>query len=469
MRPRSLHIVSDLHLGGRPPDPPRDPRGFRMCSQGERLAAFIEALAAKAEPVELVIAGDFIDFLAEPDETGGWSPFHGTQAADILDRVIREREPRVFAALAGLLAAGHRLVLLLGNHDLELSLPDCRARLREALGAGPGRRVDLEFLLDDEPYVVGDALIEHGNRVDAMNAVDHGALRQARRALALHRRPPPPGTIPAPPGSLLVASQMNPLKARWPFIDLLKPETRAVPPILLALEPRSLARLLPVLGYLAEGQLRQAGRALSRGALGREIAGGGGAPPEVGDPLAELTAELPPELAQELLAATGGRRGAEIAAGRAEAVSLDLLRRLLVRLCRADRTFDLREEQGAAYRRAAEELAAAGHRVVVMGHTHMAVREPIVAEGAPPEAVYLNSGTWADLLTLPPGLFDPAPAAANAALEAWLHEVRAGRFEVLQRPTWVHLRLGADERVERAELRLYRAADPDDPANLLLG
>ncbi len=466
MRPRDIHIVSDLHLGGRPPGP-GDPRGFRMCSQGQRLAGFVEKLAERATPVELVIAGDFVDFLAEPDEQGRWTPFHHADAPEVLRRVIEQREPAVFHALARLLDRGHRLVVLLGNHDLELSLPECRSLLRQALGAGPGRRVDLELVLDDEAYVLGDAVVEHGNRVDPMNVVDHGALRAARVQASLRRGAIDPSLFPPPLGSRLVAEQMNPLKAELPFIDLLKPETRAVPPVLLALKPSSLSRLLPTLRFLAQGKARQGLDAARTALFGREIAAG--ASPPGGDPLSEALSSLPPELAQELGEQLGaGSRGVEISS-RGPGRDVDLLRRILLHLTREDGTFDLTEEQGAAWREAAQAHARAGYRVVVMGHTHSAVHEPIVAAGADPRAVYINTGTWADLMTLPEGVADPDPQQANQALASWLDGVREGRFEVLLRPTWARLHLDEQDRVDRAELRQYRQDEPDHPDNLLAG
>lgn len=466
MRPRNIHIISDLHLGGRPPGP-GDPRGFRMCSQGQRLAGFVTALAEQEEPLELVIAGDFVDFLAEPDEQGRWSPFHHADAPEILRRVIEQREPGVFRALANLLDRGHRLVVLLGNHDLELCLPECRALLRQALGAGPGRRVDMELVLDDEAYVLGDAIVEHGNRVDPMNRVDHSALRAARVQASLRRGAIDPGLFPPPLGSRLVAEQMNPLKAELPFIDLLKPETRAVPPILLALKPSSLSRLLPTLRFLAQGKVRQGFEATHTALFGREIAAG--TRQLGGDPLTEALSTLPPELAQELAEQLGaGTRGTEISS-RAPGRSVDLLRRILLHLTREDGTFDLTEEQGAAWREAAQAHARAGYRVIVMGHTHSAVHEPIVASGADPRAVYINTGTWADLMTLPEGVADPDPQQANRALATWLDTVHEGRFEVLLRPTWARLRLDGQDRVSSAELRQYRHQEPDHPDNLLAG
>ena len=55
---RRVFVISDLHLGGQPPT---------MMSTPDRLAAFIESLPSRLqsdEQLELVINGDFVDFLA---------------------------------------------------------------------------------------------------------------------------------------------------------------------------------------------------------------------------------------------------------------------------------------------------------------------------------------------------------------------------------------------------------------------
>ena len=60
------YVISDLHLGGVYPttNDPED-RGFRICTHVPELTRFIDALTAKPGPLELVINGDLIDFLAE--------------------------------------------------------------------------------------------------------------------------------------------------------------------------------------------------------------------------------------------------------------------------------------------------------------------------------------------------------------------------------------------------------------------
>ncbi len=139
---------------------------------------------------------------------------------------------------------GGRLTVLLGNHDIELSLPSVRTAFRHALGVKPGH--DFEFLYDGEAYVVGDALIEHGNRYDAWNQIDLDSLRRVRSLLSRRQDIPERYRFDPPAGSHMVASVINTIKIQYPFIDLLKPEEAAVVPILLALEPAYRSRLAAV-------------------------------------------------------------------------------------------------------------------------------------------------------------------------------------------------------------------------------
>jgi hypothetical protein len=98
---REAFIISDLHLGGAPPDEasadPGDRRGFRMMTHAADLAEFIRIVAARPSgvPVELVINGDFIDFLAEKhpgDEP--WLPFlYEPGAALATFQTVVDREP----------------------------------------------------------------------------------------------------------------------------------------------------------------------------------------------------------------------------------------------------------------------------------------------------------------------------------------------------------------------------------------
>ena len=208
-----------------------------MCPERNRaqIVKFINGLPGRSQDadVRLVIAGDLVDFLAERE----FAAFTLDQrdACAKFDRIVDSTRP-VWEALADFV--GERdgaLTLMLGNHDIELSLPDVRRLLLEEIGEG---RVD--FLYDNEAFTFGDVLIEHGNRYDEWNAAAHGALRRVRSQLSRGLAPSP---FPAPPGSELVAEVMNRLKADYSFVDLLKPENAGTLPILAALGAGSLRNI----------------------------------------------------------------------------------------------------------------------------------------------------------------------------------------------------------------------------------
>jgi UDP-2,3-diacylglucosamine pyrophosphatase LpxH len=149
-------FVSDSHIGG---DPGCD--GFE--SPGE-LAALFEELARREGPVELILAGDFFDFLQI-----GKVPEGEDRAALTIDRPEYES---LFTALARFReGAGKRVVYLPGNHDAESFWnPQIQETLRDrglvdefayyylaSVEAGGGR---------------GVIYCEHGNQLDPANVVE---------------------------------------------------------------------------------------------------------------------------------------------------------------------------------------------------------------------------------------------------------------------------------------------------------
>jgi len=457
---RQAFVISDLHLGGL--YGAANDRGSRICSQVTTLTKFVEALATRpaAPRTELVVNGDFVDFLAEGDGSPPqWTPFvaNGDDAASKL-RAIIARDRLFFDALRRFLDGGHRLVLLPGNHDIELALPAVRTALNDALGVTGNH--DFHFLYDGEAYVVGDAIIEHGDQYDPWNRVDHESLRKLRAQQSRRHAERDAHRFLPPPGSRLVSEVINPIKADYPFVDLLKPENEAVIPLLLALEPGS-RRLLGRIASLCVRAAASAARSYSG-----DIAATGAV-----DPLRTVVENVMPGRSAEFLAALGEDQLGEFAGdisstgdaidrGRGLARLLTARTgepldtrlpalRLAMRALENHRTFDRHIEPLPRYLDAAAALSRNSFRFVVFGHTHLA-RDIIIDS----HARYLNSGTWADVIEF------PAHVLSDDQLEAFRRFVVAMGTRDLADwtkciPTYVRLDL-EDDRVAGAELVEYQ-------------
>jgi UDP-2,3-diacylglucosamine pyrophosphatase LpxH len=150
-------FVSDSHIGG---DPGCD--GFESPAE---LEALFEELRAREEPVELILAGDFFDFLQI-----GKVPEEKDRASLTMDR---PEYRDLFASLRRFQQAeGKRVIYLPGNHDAESFWnPGVQETLRE------------RGLVDEFAYhylaslkTEGERRIiycEHGNQLDPANTVEN--------------------------------------------------------------------------------------------------------------------------------------------------------------------------------------------------------------------------------------------------------------------------------------------------------
>ncbi len=237
-----VHSVSDLHLGGEP--------GRQIFAGTAELAELIHLLRARPpqRQVAFVVNGDFIDFLAEP----GAIAFDPDGAEGKLARI--QADPAfqpIFDALRAFVATpGRLLVIVIGNHDLELALPAMRRVLLDSLCAGDvAARGRVLLSMDGTGFsaTIGGAsvLCIHGNDVDGWNATDYERLRLIGRDREMGL---PVQAWTPNAGSKMVIEVMNGIKRKLPFVDLLKPETEAVVPIMLALDQGSAASLRDALG-----------------------------------------------------------------------------------------------------------------------------------------------------------------------------------------------------------------------------
>lgn len=435
-----VFVISDLHIGGEP--------GFQLVlPPGQaRLAGFIRSATARhraERPAHIVLAGDVVDFLAELP----FAAFTADESAATrkLARILDDTAV-IWDALRAHVQAGAPLTVMLGNHDIELSLPGPRRLFLERLSRGA-----VEFLDDDQAFTRGPLLIEHGNRYDGWNVVDFDGLRRLRAALS--RRESATRFV-AQPGSELVATLMNPLKQKYSFVDLLKPETESVPPLLALLEPALLSDLRRIyeLARLARrAQSAEGGRAsrsLDPLEPSSDILGGGAGV----DPMLALTEEMAADPDGSQLAEDGAP-GAAAEAVRGRSRGLDdllgfaelwatarfsknrsntmlrkLRRALLAQAGSAAQALHTNYEQDS-YLRAARDSASRGFEVVIYGHTHLAKRVDLGG------ALYLNTGTWADLMTLPALTLDFAADEEQVLdeLRAFADDLAANRLDGYRR------------------------------------
>ncbi|WP_437545619.1 metallophosphoesterase [Sorangium sp. So ce367] len=460
---RRVIVISDLHIGGH-----KSP----MLGHPEVLADFLRQLAAYEghDELELVIAGDFIDFLAE-EPLEPWTPTED-RAVEKLEAMF-QRLPSLFNAFALCAQRLPRFTILVGNHDIELAYPRVRESLFRQLGTNPHR---CHFVVGNDAYRVGELLVEHGNRYDPWNAVDHDGLRQI--ASAASRRERAPRSLEVCPGALLVHGAMNPLKERYHFIDLLKPEGKILALLFLEMEPTIVKKHLRELFRLASSWVAQRYRKAVWTADGdgiaptheRLVAGEDAAdmlPVEVRRAFYQELAEI--EARQERHIGAGGvldalhtivlgreEDGLSAMFARGEAIPRERLRKIQVALRSVPNRTEVFEEgfvDGDCHS-AAKKLAETGTiKVVVMGHTHLA-REIALPGGG----YYINTGTWADLIRVDQSLLEDTDAGRDA-LEAWLLRITTNQLHGIRehRPSYADVRLN-DGRIAQDQpiLRWYR-------------
>src|SRR5262245_17225109 len=146
-------IISDLHLGNGSP--------YDSFAGEEALPALIDRYAG--DGTRLFVNGDGVDFLMNEDPL----------TLDVERAISQARAIATFPGTAAVLesmgralAAGTEIVFRLGNHDVELALPEVQDAIRAGLKQPPAVAAKLAFQLGDEPAIfeVGGArvLVTHG-------------------------------------------------------------------------------------------------------------------------------------------------------------------------------------------------------------------------------------------------------------------------------------------------------------------
>ena len=151
-------FLSDSHIGG---DGDRD-----IFESPDDLAALFDDIGGHAGPVELVLAGDFFDFLRTADVPQGANRASAT--------IARAEYRDLFAALERFAAGKSRTVLYLpGNHDAEMWWNvEIQVELRR-LGLVHEFALSYAAAFESDPDHV--VYCEHGNQFDPPNTIrDYG-------------------------------------------------------------------------------------------------------------------------------------------------------------------------------------------------------------------------------------------------------------------------------------------------------
>lgn len=196
-QPRRYVLISDLHLGEDVGDGDA-PLTKNIDASNKLISGFIKHLIDTAEkPFTLIINGDGIDFLRtvlqpNPVEArlipaSSLSPREARMGKDSsrehavwkLGRVLGFHRP-VFVALAEFIAAGHSIVMIRGNHDVELYWTEVREAITSSLAdLAHIPEEELRSRLRFEPWFFYEPscfYVEHGHQYDPhcsyMNLLD---------------------------------------------------------------------------------------------------------------------------------------------------------------------------------------------------------------------------------------------------------------------------------------------------------
>ncbi len=218
-------VLSDIHLTES--EPPNKPM-WKVYKRVEhfvdaRFEQFLDALAAEVEGrIELVLNGDVFDFdsvMTVPVDDPQIKPnfFERTFGLNAEEprsafkmRAILHEHPVFCDALARFIERGHRVVFVIGNHDVELQWQAVQEVLLAAIAPSEAARAQVRFC---EWFYLsnGDTLIEHGNQHDEFCL----ALNPLSPTIQIGKHP----RMRVPFGNLAERYMMNRMGLMNPHVD----------------------------------------------------------------------------------------------------------------------------------------------------------------------------------------------------------------------------------------------------------
>jgi UDP-2,3-diacylglucosamine pyrophosphatase LpxH len=417
-------IISDLHIGA-------DTSLDIFHSHGE-LASFLNTLGKS--PTKLIINGDFIDFLAVPP----FDQFNRTVAQEKIREIINASSNQIlWLAFQSFLQANeqNRIDVLLGNHDVELVFEEVQVALRNVMVADETQQKhDLIWFCKDRLSHPQDKMggvpihIEHGFQYDPFNWYD-------REKLVLSASYGKDGsTFELPIGSRLVYRTLNKLTPHHPFIPILKPEP-AVFWLLAALSLRAVKEFLKPLPAITIDTLITKTRKWRRGAQLKLQT----VPASDVELIQELQLQLTEMLRDENVSELDFKDIQEYLkyGTGAEPLSIDdklafnplmkgrlLLLRLTLKWLKKERDSFFNPKTADSFKDGLQNILSHGAKVAILGHSHSNKMHEIEDPDDPSrKLLYLNTGTWADLLN-----YDPVILTDNDKLQEWFDALKKKQF-----------------------------------------
>ncbi|HVR58100.1 MAG TPA: hypothetical protein VMT72_14890 [Pseudolabrys sp.] len=231
---RWLFIISDLHISV------GDLDDFDPELEGH-LVDFLSSLCDRLEPVELILNGDFLDFVQAPpwsgndleSATSADIPLCFTEEQSVLKlSAIQAAHGRTFDALRKFLSANENniLVILPGNHDPDFFWLVIQDRFKAAVQPTSGSD-RVHFCLDRSYRPAGCPWlwIEHGHQLDPVNSFFVGD-----EEFWSEQRPPiltdafGKTRLLECTGSRFLIRYLNGIDARYPYVDNVKPFSRFI-------------------------------------------------------------------------------------------------------------------------------------------------------------------------------------------------------------------------------------------------
>ena len=469
---RDLIVISDLHLSAgynpRLGTFDRNEDFFYDKAFARFLAHLRRRAAAEGRRWRLLLLGDIFDVLQVDLTRSGqaYDPLDRSERVTIakLEQIARGHRP-FFTALGEFAAEGNPIVVLPGNHDVELVRPATQARFA-ALVAEAAGRPEVAGAFTFLPWVYyepGMVYAEHGHQYDASNSF----ITQ----LEPYVTPGQPDRIDLPLGSYFVEYLFNRIEAIDPFADNIKPATAYLAWALKAHPVKAVATLGAHAGFFLEvlrhtedltsadladrrhryrvTTLRDHAPATGLSARALAAIDELAAVPAMTSKWRQLQALIVRPLAQ------GAPALALAAAATVAMLQLERSRRPLGLLAAAvlGAIWQRRGRRGEPIVRPGGYLRAAAERIeailrdegrnvpfYLFGHTHSPEQFPLDDTPIPPR--YINSGTWTPIVstgfellsereqfTFVQILRDPAGSPPTATLRFW--DDTAGRDELL--------------------------------------